>query len=31
MYLPFDMKKISLDIDQWQWDVDCVRQPKKKQ
>jgi hypothetical protein len=23
------VKKISLDIDQWQWDVDCVRQPKK--
>jgi len=29
MYLPFDMKKISLDINQWQWVVDCVRQPKK--
>ena len=29
MYLPFDMEKISLDIDQWQRVVDCVRQPKK--
>jgi hypothetical protein len=29
MYLPFGMKKISLDNDQWQWVVDCVWQPKK--